>query len=151
MVNQQPVITDLVREFPQLSSLPAWENSAHQDGQWYGFAHLVRDLYEQRNYTRVQAAFDCLEEFLDNGSPELRAWVAGFLQALQEVSSWGSENSEAFSDFLGAGARRVSDTLDTIRFDLANCSILEAEVLMWRVVHHSQHVASRAGDTRPRS
>ena len=151
MLNRQPVITDLVREFPQLASSGAWKNSADQDGQWYGFAHLVRDLYEQRNYARVQAAFDCLEKFLDDGNPELRAWVAGFLQALQEVSSWGSENSEAFSDFLGASARRVSETLQTIRFDLADCSILEAEVLMWRVVHHPPYVSSRPSDTRPLS
>jgi hypothetical protein len=151
MLNQQSVITDLVREFPQLASSGAWKNSADRDGQWFDFAHLVRDLYEQRNYARVQAAFDCLEEFLDDGNPELRAWVAGFLQALQEVSSWGSENSEAFSDFLGARARRVSETLQTIRFDLADCSILEAEVLMWRVVHHPPHVSSRPSDTRPLS
>jgi hypothetical protein len=151
MVSQQPVITNLVREFPELGSWPAWEDSADRDGQWYGFAHLVRDLYARGCHTRVQVAFDCLEAFLEDGHLELRAWVAGFLQVLQDVTSWSSANSEVFLRFLGARARRVWETLETIRFDLADCSILEAEVLMWRVVHHPPYVSTRVVCGRPSS
>ena len=136
MVNQQPFISDLVREFPQLALSPAWRNSADQDGQWYGFALLVRDLYARGCHAQVQVAFDCLEQFLEDGNPELQAGVAGFLQALQDVTSWGSGGSEMFRRFLGQSSLHVWDTLDAIRCELSACSILEAEVLMWRLVHH---------------
>jgi hypothetical protein len=151
MVNQQPLISDLVREFPPLALSPAWKNSADQDGQWYGFAHLVRDLYAVGWHARVQVAFDCLEQFLEDGDPELHAWVTGFLQALQDVTSWNSGGSEVFRRFLGESSRHVWDTLDAIRCELSACSILEAEVLMWRLVHPSPHASARPRDTHPLS
>ena len=75
-------------------------------------------------------------EFLQYGSPEVRRWVTGFLQSLQDVTNWSSSNIDIFVRFLGTNARRIWETLEAIRSDLASCSILEAEILMWRVVHH---------------
>jgi hypothetical protein len=146
MVYPKPAIADLVRAFPQLTSSRVWENSADHDGQWYEFARLVASLYQKENYDGVRSAFDRLEEFLADGSPGVRNWVAGFFQALQDISSWGSGDSDAFRRFLGPNAQHVWETLDAIRFDLAACSTLEAEILMWRVVHHK--VPPHVGDTR---
>ena len=57
---------------------------------------------------------------------------------------WRMHMSQQMSEFrplliLGNRTRHVWSTLDTIRFDLAECPTLEAEVLMWRVVHHQPH------------
>lgn len=132
-----PAITELVRAFPQLAAWQAGENSGDHDAQWNEFAGLIAGLYQGKDYHRVQYAFDRLEDILADGPADLRSWVAGVLHALQEVTSWScSGNSDIFRGFLGPDARRVWETLDTIRFDLASCSILEAEILMWRVVHH---------------
>ncbi len=146
MIHPKNAIADLVRAFPQLACSRAWGNSADPDGQWHEFAGLVIGLYQRKNYDGVRSAFDRLERFLGDGSPEVRSWVAGFLHALQEVTSWGSSNSDAYHGLLGPHARRVWETLDAIRFDLAACSILEAEILMWRVVHHNDQ--PRLGDAR---
>jgi hypothetical protein len=147
MVSRQPVISDLTHEFPQLAGSPAWSNSTGQDGQWLEFAHLVQDLHNQGNYRRVQTAFERLEELLSEDDPEVQAWVAGFLQTLQDVALWGPDGGHAIVRFLGVRTRHMWATLDAIRFDLAGCSILEAEVLMWRVVHHRRSSASPRNDT----
>jgi hypothetical protein len=138
MAPRHPDISDLVHEFPQLTGSSVWNSSADHDGQWSEFAQLVLALYDQGSYRQVQAAFDRVEEFLNLSEPEIRAWVAGFFQTLQDIASWGRESSDVFLRFLGARSRHVWATLDAIRSDLAECSILEAEVLMWRVVHHRQ-------------
>lgn len=145
MVNHQPAITDLVRVFPELADSPAWENTSDRDGQWCKLARLIRDQYQEGNYEGVQAVFDGLENLLADGAPDARAWVAGFLQTVQDVASWDSGNAEMFFRFLGRATRCTWETLNTIRFDLADCSILEAEILMWRVVHPtpSSRVAHR--------
>jgi hypothetical protein len=135
MVNHEPVITDLVRVFPQMAASPAWGNLADHDGQWCELAQLIRDQYQQGNYEGVQSVFDRLEKLLADGAPDVRAWVAGFLQTVQDVAGWDSGNADVFLRFLGQGTRCTWKTLNTIRFDLADCSILEAEILMWRVVH----------------
>jgi len=145
MVNHQPDIADLVRVFPELAASPAWENIADHDGQWCKLARLIRDQYQAGNYDGVQAVFDRLENLLADGARDARAWVAGFLQTVQDVACWDSGNGDMFFRFLGRATRRTWETLNTIRFDLADCSILEAEILMWRVVHPtpSSRVARR--------
>ncbi len=72
-----------------------------------GFAHFVTDeLYEQGNYERVHAAFDQMEEFLRDGSPEVRELVAlGFLETLHDVA--GLLDNAA--DHLAPGANHVAD------------------------------------------
>ncbi len=128
-------MSDLAQEFPQLASSQSPINRADLDGQWAEFARLALNLYRQGNYRDVQAAFDRVEEFLVLGDSHSRAWVAGFFQTLQESASWEKESSDVFLRFLGADSRHVWATLEAIRTDLTQYSILEAEVQMWRVVH----------------
>src|SRR5437660_3287448 len=131
MVTRKPDISDLVREFPHLADAPACSHSSEpEDRRWYQFAELVRELSRRNDNRSVQAAFDRLEELLAGENSHLRGWVTGFLQALHEVTSWSSQDVEPFLRFMGERTRHVWATLDTIRLDLADCSILEAEVLM---------------------
>jgi hypothetical protein len=129
-------ISDLAREFPQVAgSLACSPSGEPDDRRWYRFARMVRELKDREDNRSIQAAFDRLEEFLTGENRERRDWVTGFLQALQDVSCWSLQDGDAFLRFMGERTRHVWATLDTIRQDLADCSILEAEVLMWRVVH----------------
>jgi hypothetical protein len=142
---RKPDISDLVREFPQFADSLACSQSGEQDDRrWYRFARIVRELKHHEDNRSMQAAFDRLEEFLTGENPALRDWVTGFLQALQDVASWSSQDGESFLRFMGERTRHVWATLDTIRQDLADCSILEAEVLMWRVVHPTRPGAARS-------
>jgi hypothetical protein len=138
MLSRQPAISDLAKEFPQLAGSPAWASEVDSDRQWSEFAQLLRRLHAQGQHGQVQAAFDRMEEFLQDGHPS-RVWATGFLQSLQEITTWECDDGEQFLRFLGSRTRHVWSTLDAIRFDLADCSTLEAEVLMWRVVHHHSH------------
>jgi len=141
---RKPDISVLACEFPRLVDSPACSSFAgHDDRRWYRFAQLVRGLKDQGDTRSLQAAFDRLEQHLNSEDPDLRDWATGFLQALQDVASWSSQDGEPFLRFMGERTRHVWGTLETIRHDLADCSILEAEVLMWRVVH-----PTRAGATR---
>ena len=136
MISAKHPIADLLRSFPQLTGSQVWTNQADQDGHWLELSRLVLGLYQQENYVGLQSAFDRLEDCLSSGAPDVRSWVTGFLQSLQDVTHWSSSNLEVFVRFLGPNCRRIWETLNAIRFDLADCPILEAEVLMWRVVHH---------------
>ena len=86
-----------------------------------------------------------MERFLVEGNSYVRGWITGFLQFLQDVTSWSTPNSDAFIRFLGPNSRRLWQTLDAIRSDLADCPILEAEILMWRVVHPAESTRPRGG------
>jgi hypothetical protein len=144
MVYRKPDISDLAGEFPHLVDSSARATSGEPDDRrWYRFAKRVRELREQEDHRSLQSAFDRLEEYLSGGNQVLRDWAMGFLQALQDVVSWSSQDGEPFLRFMGDRTRHVWATLDTIRHDLADCSILEAEVLMWRVVH-----PTRPGEVR---
>ena len=136
MVHSSPAIADLVRAFPQLATSQVWTNASDSDGQWLDLARLVIGLYQQEDYPGLQSTFDRLEECVVSGTADVRTWVTGFLQSLQDVTTWSSSNIEVFVRFLGPHSRRIWETLNAIRFDLGDCPILEAEVLMWRVVHH---------------
>jgi hypothetical protein len=136
MNNQQAVLAEVAREFPQLAASFVPGDAVASDRQHCGFARLVRELHQQGRDAQLQAAFNFLETCLEHGGPDLRDWVAGCLQALQDCSAWGEGSAEVFLRFLGSASRRVWTTLDAIRSDLADCPALEAEVLMWRVVHH---------------
>src|ERR1700741_5381658 len=151
MIDQKSALAELVRTFPQLSSSQVWDNSGNHDRQWYEFARLVSNSYDRGSYKSVGVAFDQLERLLAEGNSYVRGWVTGFLQFLQDVTSWSSPNSDAFVGFLGPKSRRLWQTLDAIRCDLADCPILEAEILMWRVVHHenASHSAKPGHPTLP--
>jgi hypothetical protein len=99
------------------------------------FARFVTHLFANPDSKRVQSAFDQVEDFLCNGSAELREWVFSFLEALQDMAGWKASGSDVFLGFLGPETKRAWNALQTIRRDLEDYSALEAEVLMWRVVH----------------
>jgi hypothetical protein len=139
MVNWKPDISDLEGEFQRANS-PTRSAGEADDHRWYRFARIVHELKQKDDQTTLQAAFNRLEEFLRGENSDLRNWATGFLQALQDVSTWSSHDGESFLQFMGERTRHVWATLDTIRLDLADCSILEAEVLMWRVVHPTKPV-----------
>lgn len=141
---RKPDISVLGCELPQGEDSPACSSfDGHDDRRWYRFAQLVRRLKDQGDTRSLQAAFDRLEQDLKGEDPDVRDWATGFLQVLQDIVSWSSQDGEPFLRFMGERTRHVWGTLDTIRQDLADCSSLEAEVLMWRVVH-----PTRAGVTR---
>ena len=143
MVQQKPKIADLIYGFPQLGGSPAWDDSENQDAQWIEFARLVSGLYQREDFEGITLAFTRVERLLAEGTAHARTWVTGFLQALQEITAWNSSGSEAFLGFLGPNTRHIWETLNAIRFDLDSCSILEAEILMWRVVHKDAHSNSQ--------
>jgi hypothetical protein len=99
------------------------------------FARLVANLFVNRDSKRVQSTFDEVEHFLCNGTAEVREWVFSFLEALQDMTAWKASGSDVFLGFLGPETRRAWHALETIRRDLEDYSALEAEVLMWRMVH----------------
>src|SRR5262249_50111503 len=99
------------------------------------FATLVAKLFAGPDSKSVQTAFDQIEDFLYNGTAELREWVFSFLEALQDMARWTASGSDVFLGFLGPETRRAWNALETIRRDLEDYSALEAEVLMWRIVH----------------
>src|SRR6266581_4269319 len=102
MSTRKPDISDLVRAFPQLADSPACSYSSEPDDRrWYQFAQLVRELRQRDDNRSVQGAFDRLEELLTGENPGLRDWVTGFLQALQDVTSWTSQDGEPFLRFMG--------------------------------------------------
>ena len=143
MVDGKPDISDLACELPHAVSSHACSCSA-DDRHWYQFATLVRDCSAKGDTRNLQSAFDRLEQFLTGEDALLRDWVTGFLQALQDVSSWSVGDGEPFLPFMGEHTRHIWSTLYTIRYDLADCSTLEAEVLMWRVVHPTRQDIARS-------
>jgi hypothetical protein len=99
-------------------------------------ARFITGLVAHSDGDLVQRAFDHLESLLRKGTPETRDWVCSVLETIQDIGAWGPSSSDSFWRFLGPETRRSWSVLDTIRRDLEDCSALEAEVLMWRVVHH---------------
>jgi hypothetical protein len=145
MVSRKTDISDLTYALPQLADSPACSSTDERDDRrWYQFAQHLRELKGREDNRSLQATFDLLEELLAGNNSNLRDWVTGFLQALQDVTSWSSQDGEPFLRFMRERTRHVWATLDTIRLDLADCSILEAEVLMWRVVHPTRPGGARS-------
>jgi len=137
---RKPDISEWAREFPPFTN----SSAGHDDRRWYQFARIVQDCHRHDDARWLQSAFDRLEESLTSGNPQLREWVMGFLQALQDVTAWSERDGERLLRFMGEQTRRVWSTLDAIRSDLAECSTLEAEVLMWRVVHPTRQAPLRS-------
>lgn len=106
----------------------------------YDVALFIMKEFEAADHARVRAAFDRLEKLLLTGDRELHDWVFACLDALQDGAGWRDYGSGAFAPFLGRRTRALWEALDTCRgasqeLDLADCSVLEAEILTWRVVH----------------
>ena len=142
MLQKQQVIPILLREFPdfrkrrnQCARRFEYQASAYPDMSL--FVHFLTDeLYERENYKQVDDAFQQMEQFLKEGSSEVRKLVAlGFLETLRIIASWKPYGSDAFLQFLYPESRRVWTNLDAAwNINLDNCGVLEREVLIWRVV-----------------
>lgn len=146
-MEKHQAISQLQRNFPEF----AGTEFARGDGglsatifSGYDFAGFVVNLFTNAEQKRVQRAFDQVEDFLRVGSAEVRDWVCTFLEALQDIAAWKSSGSDVFLRFLGPETRRAWTALEAIRRDLEDCSTLEAEVLMWRIVHRGSPQSSRA-------
>jgi hypothetical protein len=106
----------------------------------YDFARSIVEDFEAGDHARIRAAFDRLEKLLLTGDRDLHDWVFTCLDALQNAVCWRGYGSGAFAPFLGRRTHALWEALDASRvasqnLDLADCSVLEAEILTWRVVH----------------
>lgn len=101
------------------------------------FARWVANEVATGKNRRVQAAFDGIEEILRSGEIAAQDWVRGCVEAVQDIVGWKESGEEVLLHYLGPETRRTWAALEAIRADLAESSILEAEVTMWRIAHHS--------------
>jgi hypothetical protein len=139
-------ISQLQRNFPDFAGAEFSRGNVGSSASTfngYDFASFVANLFSHAEPKRVQYAFDQMEDFLRVGGAEVRDWVCTFLEALQEITAWKSSGSDVFLRFLGPESRRAWSALEAIRRDLEDCSTLEAEVLMWRIVHPGPAQPSR--------
>jgi hypothetical protein len=117
------------------SPLPA---SLLENRDRFALVRTLREATLQRNEMLLRAVFERLEVLLRSRDRNLRRSVTEFLEALQDSVGWGFAEADACLALMGPGARSIWSALHAIRSDLAECSVLEAEVGMWRVVHHGQ-------------
>jgi len=145
MLEKRQLISQVLHEFPQFRKrADTGSRRSGDDAKAYlDLALFVRfltdDLYEKENYQQVRAAFEQMEEFLRSGTAEVREWVAlGFLETLRAAASWKPYGSDAFIRFLPPESRRIWAKLDAAwNLNLDDCSVLEKEVLIWRIVRQS--------------
>ena len=116
-------------------SSPAALQSYLEDDRM-SLVRAVQEATRQRNHTLGRTLFENLEILLASRDPQLRSWAIEFLEALQDSAAWDPQQVDAYTPLMGPGTRRLWLALDAIRSDLAECSVLEAEVGMWRVAHH---------------
>jgi hypothetical protein len=149
-MNLQQAMSYLGKAFPELedrrADSPVWcRRCLEPVFDEHDLARFIAKEMAQGKNRRVQVAFDGIEELLRLGEPAVRDWVCAFVDAVQDVAGWKETGEEGLVRFLGPETRRAWAALDAIRADLAECSILEAEVTMWRAVHHSCRGASLRG------
>jgi hypothetical protein len=140
-------ISHLRQSFPDFSTnarCQEFAQSADPVANGYEFARFVTAQFAHTDPKQVQRVFDQVEDFLQTGNAEVRDWVCSFLEAVQDIAAWKLSGSDVFLRFLGPETRRAWSALEAIRRDLEDCSTLEAEVLMWRMVHHEGHSRARA-------
>jgi len=145
MLEKRQLISHLLHEFPQFGNRAdtGAKKSGDEAKPFLDLALFVRfltdELYEKENYQQVRAAFEQMEEFLRSGTAEVRELVAlGFLETLRAAACWKPYGSDAFIQFLPPESRRVWAILDAAwNLNLDDCSVLEREVLIWRVVRQS--------------
>jgi len=92
----------------------------------------LRDQSEER----LRLAFQQIEDMLASGRGECRSSAIEFLEKLQDSATWLPQTDDLYPDFMGPHTRSLWSALHAIRSDLSECSVLEAEVAMWRLVHH---------------
>jgi hypothetical protein len=114
----------------------------------YDFACFLAVLRDNDD-NRLRAAFFLIENFLVHGSPELRDWVDQLIEALQNVCAWRRQSACVFSTALGPKTLALWEHLESIRrasseLDLSDCSVLEAEILTWRLLREKIRALSAA-------
>ena len=100
---------------------------------------LIRTLNSRclANDQLARAVFHDIEVLLDSRDRKQRSEAVEFLEALQDSCTWGSCEPDSYLSLMGPGSQRIWSALNAIRSDLAEGSVFEAEVGIWRVVHHS--------------
>ena len=98
-------------------------------------ALLERALHEQSEQ-RLRQAFQQIEVMLSSRSGECRGNAIELLEKLQDSAAWLPQTGDPYPDLMGPHTRSLWSALHAIRSDLSECSVLEAEVAMWRLVHH---------------
>ena len=139
LMEKLQAISQLRQSFPDCAaSAYAYEHGQSADpvASGHEFARLVTALFADADPKPVQHIFDQMEDFLQTGGAEVRDWVCSYLVAVQDIATWKLPSCDVFLRFLGPETRRAWSALEAIRRDLEDCSTLEAEVLMWRTVHH---------------
>jgi hypothetical protein len=96
------------------------------------------------NFEAVRIAFQSIEDLLREGGREVRESGLGFLQSLQEIASPKLCGIEALVEFFGPETRRLwveSNAIwrTSIKLDALDRSVLEAEVLAYRISQHVLH------------
>lgn len=84
---------------------------------------------------RLRSAFREVENMLSSGNRELRSTGVEFLDGLQDSIAWVPQKADFYAEFMGPRTRSLWSALHAIRSDLSECSVLEAEVALWRLVH----------------
>ena len=97
---------------------------------------VLHDALHDQSEQRLRVAFRLLETMLCSGSGEDRSCAIEFLEKLQDSATWLPQTPDSYPDFMGPQTRSLWSALHAIRSDLSECSVLEAEAAMWRLVHH---------------
>ena len=95
-------------------------------------------VYEEKDCERVHETCDRMEEFLSKAGPDFRDMVAiEMFESLQNAEP--SSDSDSFARFLGPETKRLWAELQAIwktsvKLDLQDRTVLEAELLMSRIL-----------------
>jgi hypothetical protein len=144
MTEIQQLISRLRHEFPEFQGRYE-EQSAGPEQEISAFTHFVVELYEQREWQQLQTAFDRIEEALTGADREVRELIAfEFLETLETLAASKPYGPEVLLGYLGRETRRIWAELDEIsrtcsRLDMRERTVLEGEILVWRLVREALH------------
>jgi hypothetical protein len=104
----------------------------------------LAEEFERGNHEPLRAVLQSVEEVLRNGGREVREPGLRFLQSLQEAVSQKACGIEAFVEFFGPQTGRLWTELNavwrtSVKLDLLDRSVLEAEVLAYRISQQVLH------------
>lgn len=152
-MNRLQAMSSLRHAFPEIDGRAADAVALCGDAQVapidvYDIACFLAALQDNED-ARLRAAFFMIENFLVHGSPELRDWVDQLVEALQNVCAWRRQSACVFTAVLGRKTRALWEHLESIRLasselDLSDCSVLEAEILTWRLLREKSRSLSTA-------
>jgi len=100
-----------------------------------GLIRILRHTSHPPSDNRLRAIFEEVEALLGSRDRERRTRAIEFLEALQDSCAWDGGEPDAFQSLMGRDSRRIWSALNAIRSDLAEHSVFEEEVGIWRVVH----------------